>query len=90
MQEVGGSIPPSSTRFSGLAGLGVASMNRLGRYAIYFGIVLSVAGLIVGFTAMFEDSDSAAVNWLGFVPIGFLIMLVGTVVSQLHNPDDEK
>ena len=64
-------------------------MNRVGRIAVYLGILLIAAGMIVGFTAMFEDADSSAVRWLGVIPIGFLVLLVGTVISQLHRPKDD-
>ncbi len=63
-------------------------MNRLGRYAIYLGILLVVAGMIIGFGAMFIDADSEAVVWLGVIPMGFLIMLVGIVMSQPNGRQD--
>ena len=64
MQGVGGSIPPSSTRPKGKTG-------HPGRYMIHPGIVLIAAGLIGGFTAMFQDADSVAA------------LLTGTLVSRL-------
>jgi len=66
-------------------------VNRVGRYAVYLGILMIAAGMIVGFTAMFEDADGSAVRWLGVIPIGFLVLLVGTVISQLNpRKDDDK
>ena len=63
-------------------------MNRLGRFAVYLGVLLVAAGVIIGFGAMYVDSDGEAVVWLGVIPVGFLIMLVGTVMSQLHGRQD--
>ena len=85
MQEVGGSIPPSSTRFAGGPGPALTRrfMERLGRYTVYAGIVLVAAGLIGGFTALFRDADGLAVNLLVLVPLGFAALLTGTVISQL-------
>ena len=71
-------------------------MNRVGRIAVWLGIVLIAVGLIVGFTAMFADSDSVAVNTLGLVPLGFVALLAGTVMTQLsgtsknHYPDSDE
>lgn len=65
-------------------------MNRIGRYAVYLGALLTAAGLIVGFAAMFTSADSAAVNWLGIIPVGFMVMLLGTVISHLHPGNDDK
>ena len=58
-------------------------MEQIGRYTVYAGIVLVAAGLIGGFSAMFQDADSLAVNLLMLVPLGFAALLTGTVVSQL-------
>jgi len=65
-------------------------MNRIGRYSVYLGALLTAVGLIVGFAAMFTSADSAAVNWLGIIPVGFMIMLLGTVISHLHSGSDDK
>ena len=91
MQEVGGSIPPSSTRFAG-RGLrtSVTEMANLGRYTVYLGIILTAVGLIGGFIALFRDADSLAVNILVLVPLGFAVLLTGTVVSQLLTPRDKQ
>ncbi len=58
-------------------------MEQIGRYTVYAGIVLVAVGLIGGFSAMFQDADSLAVNLLMLVPLGFAALLTGTVVSQL-------
>ncbi|HHJ14832.1 MAG TPA: hypothetical protein ENJ79_10775 [Gammaproteobacteria bacterium] len=59
---------------------------RLGRYTVYTGILLAAVGLIGGFAAMFRDADSLAVNLLNLVPLGFVLLLAGTVISQLSGP----
>ncbi len=58
-------------------------MRHVGRYTVYAGILLAAIGLVGGFTAMFRDADSLAVNLLTLVPLGFVLLLVGTVMSQL-------
>ena len=65
-------------------------MYQLGRIAVYSGIALIAAGLIIGFTALWLDADGQAVNWLAVIPVGFVVLLTGTVMTQLANPDREK
>ncbi|MDH5179503.1 MAG: hypothetical protein OEZ39_18505 [Gammaproteobacteria bacterium] len=62
-------------------------MHQLGRIAVYLGITLITAGVIIGFTAMFLDKDNHAVNWLAIIPVGFVVLLLGTVMTQLAKPD---
>ena len=61
-------------------------MYRAGRIAVYLGIVLITVGLVLGFGAMFVDSDSLAVELIGLVPLGFVVLLAGVVVTQLLGP----
>ena len=63
-------------------------MNTAGRVAVIVGIALIVAGLVIGFGAMFMGEDQQAVDWLALVPLGFVVMLAGTVSSQLTKPKD--
>ena len=65
-------------------------MGRVGRYAVYLGIILVVVGLTGGFIALFQDADGLAVNMLILVPLGFAALLTGTVISQLLSPPDNK
>jgi len=65
-------------------------MRRVGRYTVYAGIILVILGLIGGFAALFRDADSLAVNLLTLVPLGFVVLLVGTVVSQLSGTPDSQ
>jgi len=65
-------------------------MHRAGRVSIYIGIALVAMGLIVGFTAMFMDYDNLAKMLIGLVPIGFVLLLAGTVATQLSPPRDKQ
>ena len=65
-------------------------MERVGRYTVYIGIILIATGLIGGFTALFQDADSLAVNLLVLVPVGFVALLTGTVISQLLTPPNNR
>jgi len=65
-------------------------MERVGRYTVYIGIILIAVGLIGGFTALFQDADSLAVNLLVLVPVGFAALLTGTVISQLLTPPNNQ
>jgi hypothetical protein len=91
MQEVGGSIPPSSTNRQVTACR--SQVNRNGSpgplHTVYLGIVLVGVGLTGGFLALFRDADSLAVNILVLVPVGFAALLTGTVISQLMIPPDK-
>ena len=65
-------------------------MYQVGRIAVYLGILLITAGILVGFGAMWLGADGQAINWLGIIPIGFIVLLVGTVLTQLSTPDKDK
>ena len=83
MQEVGGSIPPSSTRIK------YELMHRVGKITVYSGIALVIIGMIVGFSAMFMDADNLAKVFIGLVPFGFVLLLTGTVATQLSQPGNK-
>ncbi len=61
-------------------------MKRMGVVGVYAGILLITVGLIGGFGALYMDADHIAVNLLKLVPLGFLALLTGTVISQLNRP----
>lgn len=63
-------------------------MHRMGRLAVYLGILLVAAGLVGGFGAMFLDADDLAVTFLMIVPLGFTALLTGVVLTQLHRPPE--
>jgi hypothetical protein len=60
-------------------------MHAVGKLTIYLGILMVASGLAVGFTGMAIKSDFAA-QWIGLVPLGFLMLLLGTVMTQLSRP----
>ena len=64
-------------------------MHTAGRVAVFVGILMTILGIIVGFSALFMNADSQAVTWLGIIPLGFVVMLAGTVTTQLTRPKDE-
>jgi uncharacterized membrane protein len=64
-------------------------MKNLGRTTVYIGIFLSAIGLILGFAAMFTGWDKHAVVLLNVIPIGFVLMLAGTVASQFSNKNKD-
>jgi hypothetical protein len=57
-------------------------MHRLGVITTLLGLILSVAGLIVGFWKMLNGGSDAEV-WLGLVPLGFVGLLLGVTLTQL-------
>jgi len=62
-------------------------MHQIGRIAVYIGILLITAGMLIGFGSMMLDADSHAVTWLGIIPVGFIILLLGTVMTQLSGKE---
>ena len=64
-------------------------MYQFGRVAVVAGILLITAGMLIGFTAMGLDSDGSAVNWLAVVPIGFVVLLLGIVMTQLSGKGNQ-
>ena len=59
-------------------------MHRLGVITTVLGLILSIAGLIVGFTKMLLGNADAQV-WLSLVPLGFVGLLLGVVLTQFSN-----
>ena len=59
-------------------------MHRVGRLAVYLGVLLVVVGLVGGFIALFRDAEAIAVNLLVLVPLGFVALLTGVVITLLH------
>ena len=63
-------------------------MDRLGRYSLIAGLVITEVGLIFGFYFMFTDSDELAKMFLMAVPLGFLITFAGLSTIILFSPRD--
>ncbi len=89
MQEVGGSIPPSSTKLSGPSSRPATRTDpAVVRILIISGIALTAIGLVGGFTAMIVFENSPWTRLIGLVPIGFVSLLTGLVVDLLSvRPD---
>jgi len=60
-------------------------MHRVGKITIYIGIALVAAGLTIGFSAMILGYASQAKIFIGLIPIGFVLLLAGTVATQLSS-----
>ncbi len=61
-------------------------MHRVGQFAVCLGILLVTVGVVGGFSAMFKEEETLAVNLLILAPLGFVALLTGVVVTQLHRP----
>jgi uncharacterized membrane protein YfcA len=59
-------------------------MHKLGVITTLLALILSVAGLIVGFWKMLNGSENAEV-WLALVPLGFVGLLLGVTLTQLSD-----
>ena len=57
-------------------------MHKLGVITTLLGLILSVVGLGVGFWEMLHDSGNAQM-WLSLVPLGFVGLMLGVVLTQL-------
>lgn len=64
-------------------------MHRLGTFLLWLGVLLVAAGMGFGFWFLVTDVDSKAVNLLGLVPIGFVALLAGTVMT-LFSPAERR
>ena len=64
-------------------------MHKVGKYAVIAGILLIVIGMVIGFTLLFKGGENAII-WLGtIIPVGFIILLTGTVTSLLSHTDED-
>ncbi|MHB1215647.1 MAG: hypothetical protein ACYCY9_11720 [Thiobacillus sp.] len=59
-------------------------MHKLGVITTLLGLILSAAGLIVGFWEMFDGSEDA-IAWISLVPLGFVGLLLGVTLTQLSD-----
>ena len=64
-------------------------MHKAGKYAVIAGILLIVVGMVIGFTLLIKEGENAII-WLGtIIPVGFVILLTGTLTSLLSHSDDD-
>ena len=50
------------------------TVNRVFKWTLVIGIVVTLFGVIAGFTTMFMGLDNFALYFIGVVPIGFLFV----------------
>lgn len=62
-------------------------MHRLGTYALVLGALLTVVGLVLGFSFLFAGADERAKLFLAAVPLGFVSAFAGVVMTLLNPPD---
>lgn len=61
-------------------------MHRLGKGLLWVGVLLVAVGMVFGFWFLLTDADNAAVSLLGLVPLGFIALLAGTVMTLFSRP----
>ncbi|WP_078122032.1 hypothetical protein [Thiosocius teredinicola] len=62
-------------------------MHKLGVYALIIGAILTVVGLVVGFSYMFAGNDQMTKIFLAAVPLGFVIGFAGVVMTLFSDPE---
>ena len=64
-------------------------MHKAGKFAVIAGILLTVSGMVIGFTLLFNESENAII-WLGtIIPVGFIVLFTGMVTTLLSERNDE-
>jgi uncharacterized membrane protein YccC len=56
-------------------------MHRFGVISVLLGLVLSIVGLVVGFTLAIGSGTGE--EWFTLVPFGFMLLLLGVTMTQL-------
>ncbi len=62
---------------------------RIGKSIFIIGLVLTIAGLILGFGLLIFDEDKWALRFLMAVPIGFVFLFTGLATSVIFSPRDD-
>jgi hypothetical protein len=57
-------------------------MHTLGVITTWLGLILSIAGLAVGFWKMANGGENAEM-WISLVPLGFVGLLLGVTLTQM-------
>ena len=63
-------------------------MHRFGTIATVAGILLIIAGMLIGFGLLLSDKDDLALFFLGIIPLGFVLLLTGVTTTLLSKPDN--
>ena len=58
-------------------------MHKLGVVAVWIGVLMTLFGLVSGFTLLFLDHDDLGMMFMTAVPYGFLFLFGGLVATQL-------
>lgn len=61
-------------------------MHKVGVYALIIGAILTIVGLVVGFSYMFAGDDQMTKIFLAAVPLGFIIGFAGVVATLFSEP----
>ncbi len=65
-------------------------MHKAGKLAVIAGILLTVSGMIIGFTLLFNGSENAII-WLGtIIPAGFIVLFTGMVTTLLSDERNDE
>ena len=59
-------------------------MHKLGVITTLMGLILSIAGLVVGFLEMLHGNENAEF-WLSLIPLGFVGLFLGVTLTQLSS-----
>lgn len=62
-------------------------MHRLGKALLLIGALLVAVGMAFGFWFLLTDADNPALSLLGLVPLGFIGLLAGTVMTLFSRPE---
>jgi uncharacterized membrane protein len=57
-------------------------MHKLGVLSVWLGVLLSVLGVVAGFWQAIRLGQGE--EWFMFVPVGFMLLLLGVTITQLH------
>ena len=57
-------------------------LHKFGVTCILLGLLLSIVGMVAGF--WLAISHGRGQEWFNFVPLGFVLLLLGVTVTQLH------
>jgi hypothetical protein len=57
-------------------------VHKFGVFCILLGLLLSIVGIAAGFWLAIAQGRGE--EWFNFVPAGFVFLLLGVTVTQLH------
>ena len=57
-------------------------LHKFGVFCVLLGLLLSAIGIVAGFWQ--AVSRASGQEWFSVVPLGFVLLLLGVTVTQLH------